>query len=243
MKTAGTTFAIQLSWQFPGAAMYPARGFDWDDPNDVAAYVSIPRLLSLPVERRQQIEMYSGHFPHMVCKLVDPDLVTLTLLRDPTERIVSILKQLKRLKEWYQPLSLEAIYDDNQATHFYLNNHQTKVFAVEPADGITNILRAPMEIDADRLARAKERLATVDVLGITERYAEFIEELRTRFGWWPDGLDVTNRGNVSEEPWELSPSFRDRIAEENRFDVELYEYAQSLVEQRHAAGAAGEHGG
>src|SRR5215471_6192155 len=97
MKTAGTTFVLQLGSEFPGSAMYPTGGIDWHDPNDVAPYMSVPRLLALPPERRAQIRMYSGHFPYFACEQVDSQLVTLTLLRDPVERVVSMLKQLKRL--------------------------------------------------------------------------------------------------------------------------------------------------
>ena len=99
MKTAGTTFVQSLREQFPGAAIYPSRGTDWDSPTDVEAYLSIDRLLGLDAARTEQICIYTGHFPYMVRDLIDPSLLTLTLLRDPVERTISVLKQFKRLEE------------------------------------------------------------------------------------------------------------------------------------------------
>jgi hypothetical protein len=50
-----------------------------------------------------------------------------------------------------------------------------------------------------------------------------------RFGWWPDGVDLGDRTNVSTEAWDVAPRFRDRIASDNAYDLALYEYARSLV--------------
>ena len=48
-----------------------------------------------------------------------------------------------------------------------------------------------------------------------------------RFGWWPDGVDLDARTNVSTEDWDVTPAFRDRIAADNAYDLALYEYARS----------------
>ena len=56
--------------------------------------------------------------------------------------------------------------------------------------------------------------------------------VRRRFGWWPDGVDLTRRENVSTEDWDVAPSFRARIAADSRYDMELYEYARELLRRR-----------
>jgi hypothetical protein len=76
---------------------------------------------------------------------------------------------------------------------------------------------------------AKEALAGMDAFGLQHRLEEFCGELEARFG-----LDTgeARRSNTTE-PRDVDPSFRDRIAEDNALDVELYQYACRLYEERH----------
>jgi hypothetical protein len=228
MKTAGTTFVRQLQQQFPPESIYPARGIDWTSPNDVEAYINIPRLLSLSAERKSQVRIYTGHFPFMVCDLIDPELNTLTVLRDPIDRTISVLKQFKRREGRFRDSSLEAIYDDRPIFRFFVENHQTKVFSLAPEDNEVAI-NCGLDIDDARYARAQENLARVDVVGFTESYDVFIADVRARFGWWPKGVDLRERANVSAEDWDVEPAFRARIAADNAYDIELYEYAKRLA--------------
>ena len=230
MKTAGTTFARQLPQQFPREAIYPSGGLDWTSPTDYEAYLNIPRLLALSAERRAAVQVYTGHFPVMVCDLIDPDLVRLTLLRDPIDRTLSVLNHFKR-QSAYSHLSLEAIYENHHVFRFFVENHQTKVFSLGPDDDEPAI-NCGLTIDDARFARARDNLARVDVVGLTESYGAFVDDIRRRFGWWPNGVDLHDRANVSTEAWNVDAAFRRRIAAENAYDVELYQYAQRLVARR-----------
>ena len=78
--------------------------------------------------------MFTGHFPFMASEQLDPELVTLTVLREPIARTISILKQFKRREERFRDLPLEAVYDDRPIFRFFVENHQTKVFALAPED-------------------------------------------------------------------------------------------------------------
>ena len=234
MKTAGTTFAMQLTLQFSPSSIYPARGIDWESPSDLERYTDVPRVLAVSAERRSQIRVYTGHFPYMVHELIDPRLVVLTLLRDPIERTVSVLKHFKRLDDRYRDLDLEQIYDDAHIFGAFIHNHQTAIFSRTREDGYLPI-QEPITVDDHRLAVAKANLAKVHIVGLTSRYADFIAELRSRFGWWPKGLDLSGHANVSEEPWEIGSSLRRRIAGDNRHDIEFYRYAEALVRERNRA--------
>ena len=228
MKTAGTTFARQLRQQFPPESIYPSLGIDYTDPADVEAYINIPRLLSVTPERRSQVSVYTGHFPFMVRDLLDPGLVTLTVLRDPIDRTISVLKQFKRREARFREATLESIYEDRPTFRFFVENHQTKVFCLASEDNEVAI-NCGLTIDDARFARARENLASVDVIGLTEAYEHFIAGVRDRFGWWPNGVDLRERANVSTEDWQVDPAFRERIAADNAYDLELYEYAKGLA--------------
>ena len=225
MKTAGTTFVRQLRQQFADESIYPCRGIDYTAPTDVEAYINIPRLVSLTPERRSQVSVYTGHFPFMVRDLLDPGLVTLTVLRDPIDRTISVLKQFKRREARFRDASLESIYDDRPIFRFFVENHQTKVFGLAPEDNEVAI-NCGLTIDDARFARARDNLAQVDVIGLTEAYDEFVAGVRGRFGWWSDGVDLRERANVSTEDWDVEPAFRARIAADNAYDLELYEDAK-----------------
>ena len=71
----------------------------------------------------------------------------------------------------------------------------------------------------------------MDALGLQERFEEFCGELEHRFGW---DLGPSQRVNESDR-FDVSDGFRARIAEDNAMDVELYEFATRLYEERRAA--------
>ncbi len=256
MKTGGTSFVFHLLQQFAPNEVYPSAGLDRRHATDAEPYGSLADLAAVTPERHRAIRMYAGHFPYMARDLIagdltSGDLTTLTLLRDPVDRTVSLLKHFKRLYERFRDEPLERIYEDPFVYRHFIDNHQTKVFSVDRADHPRTIASrvtyqqindyvtgtAPDAVGADdtitvddrRLERARENLARVDVVGLNERFDEFVETLRARFGWWPDGMAGDARANVSSESWVASPELRARIARDNAFDVELYAYAKELA--------------
>ena len=145
MKTAGTTFVRQLQQEFPPRSIYPARTVDWTSEHDYDVYINIPRLLALTPERRAEIRVFTGHFPYMACDLVAPGCTTLSVLREPVARTVSVLKHFKRVEPRFRESTLEAIYDDRQIFRFFVENHQTKVFSLVSARRFMSDLREAHE--------------------------------------------------------------------------------------------------
>jgi hypothetical protein len=255
MKTGGTTLVFQMLENFEPDEFYPGE-IDRSSTTDAVPYASIPKMQALSPERRARIRLYTGHLPYVASELLGLDVVRLTMLRDPIDRTISMLKHVKRLFEGYSALSLEEIYDDEAVFRRQIDNYQTKVFALsaEEREGVLAMSRAnadastgvdpipplpersggprPVVIAEHRFARAKSNLANVDVIGLSERYGDFIEELRARFGWWPDGVRQRGLANVSSEDWGVSPELRRRIADDLAVDMEFYEYAKELVEAR-----------
>ena len=255
MKTGGTSFVFHLLQQFPPDEVYPSAGLDRRSATDAEPYGSIANLIAVTSERRAAIRMYAGHFPYLARELIGGDVTTLTLLRDPVDRTVSLRKHFKRLYERFRDAPFEQIYEDAFVFRHFIENHQTKVFSVNAQDQPRTIASrvtyqeindyvtasAPIPdtraagrddtitVDAGRFATAKENLGRVDVVGLNERFDAFVETLRARFGWWPEGMAGDARANVSSEAWDVGAELRARIARDNAFDVELYEYAKSLA--------------
>ena len=257
MKTGGTSFVFQMTANFAPVEVYPNEALDRRTPTDVEPYASVDDLERLTPPRRAEIRVYTGHLPFVARELMGPDVVTLTLLRDPVDRTISVLKHFKRLYARYRDLTLDAIYDDDIVFPHFVEDFQTRVFALEAADhprafagaadyqslrtaleapaGTRAALAPPITVDAARLARAKQNLGAVDVVGVNEAFGAFIAELRQRFGWWAGGAEYDARANVSSEPWAASDALRARIARESTSDRELYEHARELIAARRGA--------
>jgi hypothetical protein len=257
MKTGGTSFVFQMTTNFAPTEVYPHEALDRRAPTDVEPYANVDDLERLTPERRAEICVYTGHLPFVARELIGPDVVTLTLLRDPVARTISVLKHFKRLYARYRDLPLDAIYDDDIVFPHFVRDFQTRVFALELSDhphafagaadyhSLRSALEAParshaalappIRIDTARLARAQQNLDAVDVVGVNEEFGAFVSELRQRFGWWSDGAEYDARANVSSEPWDASDALRARIARESANDQSLYQHARELIAARAGA--------
>ena len=227
MRTGGTTFEQQLRRSFPRAQVYPDPDLDFPG-GDIMHHLELSYLLGLPAARLDAIRLFYGHFPYVATEMLGGDLVTFSVLRDPVERTVSLLRVMREQREAWHELTLEQIYDDANMFPRLIHNHQTKVFSITREDRPQSY-RDEIEVDDARLALARRNLEHVDVIGLTEHYSDFLETLRTRFGWQ---LSEQARLNAAGGPPEEPGALRRRIAADNAIDIELYEYARNLVRKR-----------
>lgn len=232
MRTGGTTFEQQLRRGFRREEVYPNPDLDFP-AGDIMHHLEVSYLLGLPPDRLRTIRLFYGHFPYAVTEMLGrqvpaPRLVTLTLLRDPVERTISLLRVLREQREAWHDLTLEQMYDDENMFPRLIQNHQTKMFSITEADRPQSY-RDEIVVDGPRLELAKQNLALVDHIGLTEHYGEFLAALRRELGWQlSEHTRMNAAGGSPEEPSQL----RRRIAADNAIDIELYEYARELVARR-----------
>lgn len=227
MKTAGGTFRRHIKANFEPSEIYPWREAE---PDLMAANTEISQLLGLSPERMSQVSVFMGHFPYAVTEELGLDLVTMTILRDPVDRTLSYLRHAILRHEEHRGMTPEEVYEDPYLRPLYMDNHQTKIFSLGPSDRFETYLEA-ITIDERRLELAKKKLAEVDVLGLTERFGDFLDTLARDYGWAL--TDVPDR-HVSDEDFTVSDSFVERIREDNAMDIALYDYGVGLVEKRSA---------
>ena len=242
MKSGGTTVTRHLRETYPLDEIYPAAALDLrhtDDGLDLQHHLSVPYLQALSPERRSRISVYIGHFPFVAAELLGIDVRTATVLRDPVERTISLLRQLTRTQPWEaapddrRPLALrplEEIYEHPMVFEPLVLNHQTKIFSMTAADDpqtYTDVI----DIDDDRLVVAKVNLTRIDVLGTMDRFDAFLDDAERAFGWT---IVRGARKNVTppEDRSEVAPALRARIARDNAIDVDLYEHARALLARR-----------
>jgi len=94
-------------------------------------------------------------------------------------------------------------------------------FSLEMFAASTGVIK----VNDARLTIAKENLSAVDVVGVTEHYDRFLQQLVDRYGWAIKSIPHRHVGEVDA----ISPEFRSRIASDNAYDIELYDYARSLA--------------
>lgn len=272
MKTAGTSFADQISANFGSESLYPeavrAPGSTIGDL--IETYNCVPTLVREANARKESIRLVRGHVPYSVRALLEAEFVALTILREPVARTLSYLKHCKRHHKEHHDLSLEEIYDDPWFNETFLHNYQTKIFSMSAREALmerrmedgehrlpprTELLegknlpdwipsfveRHParfmlecfsastgvIAVDEARLATAKENLSLVDLVGITEAYDRFLAAIEERYGWTVKPMPKRHVG----QPGDISRAFAQRIAEDNTYDMELYEFARRRVHE------------
>lgn len=222
-KTAGTSLLFRLRRQFARAQIYPLEA----DKGNVAAVISVDHLRERFAEHRDQLRVITGHFPLCVTELLDAPFTTLTLLREPVERTLSYLRHHREMTPGDRDRPLEAIYDDPFRFHGLIHNHMVKMYSLS-RDEMTDGALTHVDFTAARLARAKDRLAAVDHIGLQDDFEGFCEQLAGRYAW---DLGEPTRVNRTK-PVDVPASFRRRIATDNSDDIELYEHGRSLVAER-----------
>lgn len=175
-KTGGTSLTRALVPNFPEDELYP----DADDPLVRMSQKLDPEvLLRMSPEERARKRFFSVHLPFYATRFVGDGLVTIALLRDPVERVVSRLKQFKRRIQDFQAYSLEQIYDNGGLSFLYFTNRQTRQLGSDRADEVR--LSDVDQAAVDSILRAGN---SSDGEGRTfERLQELYDEIAPHYGF------------------------------------------------------------
>lgn len=223
-KTGGTALFQRLRDHFGAAAVYPTP----DDDGGVEAVLEVPHLREWYRAKHDEVQVVTGHFPLCATEVLGDRFTTFTVLRDPVERTLSLLRRRQSSQERYEGWSLEQIYDD-PPLQAIIGNHMVKMLSLTVPEMTDTPLLAEVVFDDERLARAMANLETrIDVFGIQEELNAFCEELEARFGWDLGPPRFANRTHAVP----VEHALRERIAADNRYDVALYAFARRLLAQR-----------
>lgn len=226
-KTAGTTLYRRLHGHFGRAAVYPVR----DDQRAFTASLDVDLLRRRLDEWGDRIRVVTGHFPLCVTELLGVPFTTMTVLREPVERTLSALRDLRERQPKFRGWPLERIYDDPIVFRCMIENHMVKMLAMR-SDEMTDGALTAVTFEHRHLESAREALEErIDAWGVQEDFEAFCDELCRRYGWDLGRPRVTN----ATTPMEADDAFRARIARDNELDVELYRHALGVRRGRSAA--------
>jgi hypothetical protein len=226
-KCGGTTLNRIIEWEYP-----PLRVFSVDPSFFRWSY---QHLLRWPQERLARIKVFKGHMPFGLHKRLSQPATYITVLRDPIDRAIS---------QYYFPLTHRL-----QPRHRVVKNLTLEEYVpITPYKNVQTKLLSGLErgydfvageCSAGELELAKRNLSThFSLVGLTERFDESLALAKIEFGWHIDQYADFNVTRHRPKKDQIPASTRELIREHNRFDVELYDYAVDLFEERvkrHAA--------
>lgn len=222
-KTGGTALYQRLRDQFGVDAVYPTP----DDQGSPRAVIDTDFLAQRFSAHRDRLRVITGHFPLCTADLLGVPFSTFTVLRDPVDRTLSFLRHQRMIEDRFAASELEEIYAE-RGLHDLVDNHMVKMLSLT-TDEMTAGTMTPMTFDRSRLDTAKHNLAErIDVFGLQEHFDEFCGEIAARFAWNLGRPRFANRTPALD----ASADLRARIADDNRYDVELYRFAADLWEER-----------
>lgn len=213
-------------------------------------------LVNLPRQEAPGYRCYTGHFFSLLEPLDGRPLPTVTILRDPVDLTLSLLRHCQRPVPgggWTAPCAARGLpfawqkipacrtHLEKRFCPILMNNFQTRVLGsdvVAPAKlgadfyGLTYPFLEPSfchrEADLDALyARAVQRLESMVVVGAVERLPETVDRIFKFLGApTPAAIPREHRARVHRQP---SPDFLQLIESQNTYDRRLHRFAEQLL--------------
>ncbi|MDQ2824039.1 MAG: sulfotransferase family 2 domain-containing protein [Verrucomicrobiota bacterium] len=195
----------------------------------------IAQLKALPAAQRGQYRLIQGHLFFGLHRFIPGATTYITFLRRPVERVLSFYYYARSTPDHYlypllatERLDLKTLLARDLTLE--LRNEQTRLLAGDEWEDPQRIVtRAALEL-------AKANLRThFRVVGLLEEFDASLLLLRRTFGWH---LPFYVKENVTKEkPDETSLNAETRrlVEDANSLDLELYEYARNLFDERRRA--------
>jgi hypothetical protein len=229
-KTAGTTLRTVLGMNEPGARSR-ALGNVFKGGGGISKSL-IDRLRKDKGPDLSGVGLIRGHFPlgireHLPRYLPrGREVACFTFLREPADRTLSHYFAIREHGRGYQlpPLPAEATVEDALERGYIHDNVQTRM--------LSGLAEPFGEVDQEMLERAKDNLREELVFfGLTERFDESLVLAKRRLGFRSILYKTSGRVNVNRARGDEVPAeLREAAQACNRYDIELYRYAEQLFE-------------
>jgi hypothetical protein len=240
-KTAGTTLSNYIYSEYKSAVYYKAEGgFLCDGIYYYPAGLhKEPELSVAPNIQgalgRDDVRAVVGHFSFGIHEYLARQTTYITLLRNPVERVLSLYHHIRKYDD--TELHERLVSEDISIEDFVLklgcketDNDQTRRIAgIDPEFG-----RCTTAI----LNTAKDNLERNFLFGTTDRFDETLTLISRALNWTSNvklqpGLVNPSRPKIDSLPHKTI----DTILMCNEFDMQLYEFAQKLLDAQLSARA------
>jgi len=217
-KTAGTSLRVVIERNFDKKDIFTVDG---RDPQK-----SVKLFNNLKSTDKASFSLVQGHVEFGAIKdLPHKQIKYITFVRDPVERVLSyysyILSDAYRRPQAAMAESISLKDYLLSKSDWQINNHQTRMIAgnVPPVYGACN---------EEVLERAKNNIINhFHFVGIAERFDESILSMSKSLGWkipFYKKLNITSK-RITQDTLDEEEKYL--IRNDNRFDLELYEFIKS----------------
>ena len=184
---------------------------------------------NLPVEKKNELLAIYGHLYFGIHKQLKGPCTYITILRNPIDRLISAYTFIRE-----RPAHPNYPYAQELSFKEFV---ERGVMGKEQENGQTRILSGRYEEDgpckADMLEQAKTHLKNdISVVGLTERFDESLILIKRALSW---RMPFYFKKNVSHNQLTQNDLDAETLAflrDYNRFDLQLYEYAQQLFDEQ-----------
>ena len=230
-KNAGTSFSRMLKM---GMLVRPPTNLLrqrvtlglYDVPGLENRLDAIVRLAPRDASRVRFFEAHCGWGVH---ERLPGECLYMTLLREPVRRALSVHAFLQQDGVIPVGTPLEEFLRTEPADRVWsVDNAQVRYLAGE---GGMNDTRPIGSCTRAMLETAKERLRSMFMFGLVERYDESCAMLRGALGW-RGGFSITSNVTTKAKKIETTPAQDALLREMNALDIELYDYAMALFAER-----------
>lgn len=218
-KAGGTTFHAILENLHPNKAGICS----------ITPSFSIQDFINLPKAKKEEIDLFKGHFEFGMHKYFEGDQFQyITLFRKPVERVISHYYYVLRTPQHY-------LYQKVAKTNMSLHDYAMSDLSTELDNGQLRLLTgsedASIACTPELLEQARRNLQKHFVsFGIVEQFDQSLILFKHKMGW--EDFPVYKRLNVTKKkPKEIAPEVRQAIEQRNRFDMELYAWAKAEYEK------------
>jgi hypothetical protein len=221
-RTGGTTFLKLLDNIYDTAETYTINGKRFRE--------SFDEFCQLPEERRKKYRLIKGHLFWGLHRFCPNETTYITLLRHPIEKVIS---------QYYWHLRPECIYPipPNMTLEEFLESGRF----ISTDNGMTRFIAGKDREDVEygkcsqeMLDLAKNNLQRYFLaFGLTEYYDESLILFKKMLGWRQ--FPFYQKKNVHHKKpanSELSNREKEILVRYNHYDIELFEYARQLFENR-----------
>lgn len=227
MRCGGTSLRAMLWRAVDQARVWPNQT---DILRNAGRYPEHDEALALPRDFFLDVDLVSGHYPWILAEHLPRPPLVVTFLRDPVARTLSHLRRHTRVHQLDRDRGMLDLLDDARFTDASVRDYQVRYFAWRALGERASVNHA-LPVDAGRLELAEERLASCDVVGVTDRFDESLRVLAD-----VTGIDVSDELHVNrtDETPEEAPTDEvlERILELTEHDRAFVATANRLLDDR-----------
>lgn len=221
-KTGGRTLEKIIEKQYKSSETLSTDNLKWREAKE--------DLRQLDSSYLEQIKLLKGHMYFGLHEELSQPFTYITMLRNPIERVLSLYFFIR--DEPKNPQH-KTLIENNMNLEKFLESGIAKTAENGQTRVLSGIQAEDKPCSQEMLDLAKENLSKYfTVVGLTERFDDTLILLKQAFGYRIPVYKTINKNKKRLPRRAISDQEIQKIRDLNRFDIELYEYAEKLFQEK-----------